>query len=360
MALNNEGFAKKLLRKARRGLRLMLWAFGPGGPTRDDTRLLLVYDFSSQPFSLGDMLVMQEAALIVREERRLGKVDVALVFDPENPVVRDPAFAAVTGEDFLFHLSSILPAAQVNPHLGSLLLFDSHDALESYIADNQRRYVVWPEAMEYASREYLFYHCFNQMFFDHFAKNGSLPVMHSRPAAKKWAREFILKHAPGKIAATIQLRRNPANPARNSRHEAWLEFFRHCENRYPVCFIIICAPHEIDPRLRGLPNVVVAKDHHTALEQDLALIEAAAFHMGASSGPSTICQFNDKPYSIFGWLINPAVFRGIKTEGHRHRFYFSTEYQNWIVEHETPELLQTELERMWPVVSANPPGPALT
>jgi hypothetical protein len=352
MALNNEGTAKKLLRRARRGIRLLRWAAGTAVAAREDARVLLVYDFSSQPFSVGDILVMQEAALIVREERGLGKVDVALVFDPASPVVKDPAFAAVTSEDFLFHLSSVLPSAQVNPYLGSLLLFDSHAALESFIADNRERYVVWPDAEEYTSREYLFYHCFNEMFFDYFVKHGSLPAMHSRPAAARWAQDFLRKHAAGRIAATIQLRRNPANPARNSRYEAWMDFFRHCENRYPVQFVIICAPHEIDPRLRDLPNVILAKDHHTALEHDLALIEAAAFHMGASSGPSTICQFNDKPYCIFGWLIDPSVFRGITVDEHRNRFYFSSEYQNWIVAHETPELLQAEFERIWPVVQA--------
>lgn len=349
--MNNDDTMRATWKQLRRTWRLLKWVFSAvlpvAAPHPENKRVLLVYDLASQPFSVGDILVLQEAALIVRQVRNLGKIDVAVVYDTQKPVVDDPAFSQIDRESFLFHLSSILPAAQVNPLLGAAFLFDSHESLESYIADNESRYFVWPTIGLYTSREYLFYHCFNELFFDYFQQYGRLPVMNSRPAAQTWARHFLEKHTPGQIAGTIQLRRNPVNPARNSRYDAWLAFFRHCESTYPVKFIAICAPHEIDPLLRNLPNVIIAKDHHTSLEQDLALIETAAFHMGASSGPSTICQFNDKPYCIFGWRIDPAVFKGITTDGHRHRFYFSTSFQNWIIEHETVDLLKSEFSFMW-------------
>jgi hypothetical protein len=98
--------------------------------------------------------------------------------------------------------------------------------------------------------------------------------------------------------------------------------------------------------------VVIAKDHFTTLEQDLALIEAASFHMGMSSGPSTVAQFNRKPYCIFSWKINPALFRGIRRDGYRNRFYFSTEFQNWIIDEETTESLITEFLHMWPQIQS--------
>jgi len=353
MAIDNESLLRRLFRQLRRKARLLRWAAGIGMPSLGkNARLLLIYDLSSQPFSLGDLLVMQEAALIVREQENLDKIDVAVVYDGDRPVVDDPAFREITGDSFLFHLSSILPAAQVNPHLGSAFLFDSHEALESFIADNTMSYRVWPPANLYSSREYLFYHCFNEFFFDYYTSHKRLPAMRSRPAARSWAQNFFRQHSGGQIMGTIQLRRNPANPARNSVYDVWFSFFRYCQDKYPVKFLIICAPHEVDPGFRDLPNVVVAKDHCTSLEQDLALIEEAAFHMGASSGPSTICQFNPKPYCIFGWLIDPAVFRGITVDQHRHRFYFSNEHQNWIVHHETLDLLKQEFDRMWPVIKA--------
>ena len=318
-------------------------------------RLLLIYDLASQPFSIGDILIFQEASLVLRDSHNLDKIDIAVVYDANRPVVGDPAFAYIKPENFLFYLPSILPAAQINPYLGGAFLFDSHECLESYIADNESRYYVWPSVGLYTSKEYLFYYCFNELFYEYFKQHRKLPRLTSRPAAQAWAREFFNKHAPHSIMGTVQLRRNPADTGRNSLYAAWLEFFRHCAERYPARFLIICAPHEVDAAFRDLPNVIIAKDHHTSIEQDLALIETAAFHMGASSGPSTICQFNDKPYCIFGWNLDPAVFKGVVCEGSRRRFYFSNDHQSWIAAKETPALLAAEFERMWAILETASP-----
>ncbi len=42
-------------------------------------RLLVIYDFSSQPFSIGDILVIQEASLVLRQVAGVDRVDLALV-----------------------------------------------------------------------------------------------------------------------------------------------------------------------------------------------------------------------------------------------------------------------------------------
>lgn len=322
------------------------------------TRLLIVYDLSAQPFSVGDLLIYQEASLVLRERQGIDMVDLAIVYDPREPVVRDPAFRMIDPESFLFHLSYILPAAQVNPHLGSLLLFDSHSRLETFVVNSGQEYLVWPDLRLYASSEYLFYYCFNELFFEHYERQGSLPALKSRPAARGWADAFVDANSNGCVPATIQLRRNPVNPARNSKYDDWIVFFEHCAKRYPVKFFVICARSEIDPRLRALSNVVVVKDHCTGLEQDLALIEAATFHMGASSGPGTIAQLNAKPYCKFGWKINPALLKGLVREGHRYRFYFSGPLQNWIVEEETSAMLIAEFEHIWGALDKNLTGKA--
>jgi len=312
-----------------------------------ERRLLIIYDFSSQPFSVGDILVMQEAALVLRTAHGLDRIDFACVYDEEQPALNDLALAAIDSESFLFHLSSVLPAAQVNRHLGSIFLFDSHRRLKRFIAQNLGSYEVWPRLLRYATREYLFYHCMNDLFPKFHARHGCLPHLASRAPAQAWAARFIREFSKQKIVGTVQLRRNPSNPSRDSVYHAWREFFRYCERRYPVTFFVICAPDELDPELRSLPNVVCAKDHHTRLEQDLALIEAADFHMGASSGPATVAQFNSRPYCIFGWRIDPAVFTSIRTANHRHHFTFSYPFQSWIVEHENPALLRQEFQHMW-------------
>ena len=341
-----------LRRIRRRALGILRWASVAAGilAERKDSsgrRLLIVYDLSAQPFSVGDVLIFQEASLVLRERFGLALIDFAVVFDPRQPVVNDPAFRDIDSGSFLFHLSYILPAAQVNAHIGSLFLFDSHRQLESFIAESGERYQTWPELGLYASREYLFYRCFNELFHEHYRQHGSLPPLRSRPAVAAWAQGFLEAHGPGRVAGTVQLRRNPANPSRDSRYEHWIALFDYCAARYPVTFFVICAHSEIDPRLRGRANVVVVKDHGTGLEQDLALIEASRFHMGAASGPGTIAQFNEKPYCIFGWKVRLDLLEHVVQEGHRHRFAFSGPLQSWIMQEETNELLVSEFERLW-------------
>jgi hypothetical protein len=348
--LRNQPAVRALQRYAKRALGVFRWSMAGARATAGQgtgKRLLVVYDLASQPFSVGDILVFQEASLVLCERHGLQTVDFAVVYDPEKPVMSYPVFSHIDAGSFLFHLSSILPAAQVNPRLGSVLVLDSRRFLESLIAGNGGDYRVWPSMGLYAGREYLLYHCFNELFHDFYRERGALPNLASRPAARRWAESFIAKHAGSQAAVSVQLRRNPVNPERNSDYDSWLAFFAHCAGRYPVKFIVICSASELDPRLDRAPNVVVAKHHHTTLEQDLALIEAAAIHMGAASGPGTIAQFNRKPYCIFAWKINPALFRGVTRNGHRYRFSFATDLQSWLVDRETPESLVAEFERMW-------------
>lgn len=340
---------KRVWRRVKRAARLLRWGGAVAGASMGEgrRRLLVIYDFSSQPFSIGDILIFQEASLILRERHALDRIDFALVYDPDAPVVPDPAFSGIEPESFLFHLSSVLPAAQVNPYIGSLLLFDNHRHLEHYVADNCERYLVWPELGQYVSKEYLFYFCFNSLFTEHFNNYGSLPAMRSRKAVSDWAARFLEEQAGGLVPVTIQLRRNRANPGRDSDYDAWLTFMRDCAGRYPVKFVIVCGRSEIDTRFRSLTNAIVAKDHGTSLEQDLALLEASAMHMGMASGPATIINFSAKPYCLFKWDINLDKIDGITRDDYRYRLNFATPLQTWIFLNETPDLLTTEFIRMW-------------
>lgn len=336
---------RRLTRYGRWGARRLLDAC-----SREDGEqaLLLVYDFSSQPFSVGDILTLQEAALVRCEENGLRTVDIALVYEPTRPVVSDPAFRHVLPSDFLFHLSSVLPAAQVNPFLRSLLLFGSHRELEKFVADNSERYVVWPSLGLYASHEYLFYHCMDGVFQNYHGVHGGLPQLRSRPAAAAWAQSFLQAHAvDGFVPVSIQLRRNPENPARNSDYESWKAFFARSAAEYQAKFFVICGPSEIDLGFRELPNVILVKEYHTSLEQDLALIEACDIHMGASSGPGMIAIFNRKPYCFFGYDGNEGRLKCLRQAGGRLHFSFAADRQYLIRNTETLEMIQREFERLW-------------
>jgi hypothetical protein len=365
-------------RIARRALRLggfAKWAMPSIGRllaphAASERRLLMIYDTSSQPFNIGDILIMQEGSLVLREKHGIDLVDFALVYDPKRPAIPEPAFASITEANAVYHLASILPVAQVNQHLGSVFLFDSHSQLERFIADNASSYEVWPSAWKYAAGDYLYYAFFNELLYEHYKTHRSIPYLECRPFLREWTANFYRTHVLPQVPVTVNVRNNAVfHTHRNLRLDCWVEFFEYCETRYPAKFVILCARSEIDDRLRRRPNVILAKDHHTSVEQDLALINTSAIHMGAGSGPASMAWFTDKPYLMVNTVYGPGYFAHrdmvLQEEPNIQRFWFAQPLQRIAGGPETTELLVREFERMWAAVdvqawrsAADPEKPA--
>jgi len=351
-------FLVELLRSGRRTLALGRWLVQSLVPReqRQARGLLMVYDLGAQPLSVGDVLVYQEAALALREVHGLGRVDFAFLYDPVAPTHADDAFAHVDSESIVSNLGWVLQAAHVNPFLGSVLLFAERRGLEDFVGAALERSFVWPGLARYASGEYLYYEIFNRILADYHRAKGRVPHLHSRGPAREWATRFVAQHARGSIPVSVQLRRNPHNPARNSDYPSWGALFQHARRAgYPVKFLLVCGVDELDPALDQFDNVVPVKRYGTNVEQDLAVIDAAAMHLGAASGPGTIALFSDKPYCLFGVDAIPWLYRGMRHQDGALRFFFADDRQRLIAEPETPESLRREFERLWPAVSARPP-----
>jgi hypothetical protein len=321
----------------------------------DKKRLLLIYDTSKQPFSIGDILTMQAVSLATRKKYNVDKIDFAIIFDPNDPASTDSAFDSITSENVLYHLSSVLPVAQANQHLGSLFIFDSYLHLQRYVADCVDLYHLWPSRWKYAVGDYLFYDAFDEVFYDYFKTHGSIVQLTCRPFLVEWARAFYHDHLSQLVPVTVNIRNNKLfQTHRNSILEVWLQFFEYCESRYPVKFIIICSWNEIDERLRGCSNVLLAKDHRTGIEQDLALIHTSAIHMGVGSGPYMMAIFNSKPYFIANNSQGLDNFKSpdmiVEIEPGIQQFCFSGPLQRMSNGVETVDLLITEFARMWQAV----------
>ncbi|MEW6114144.1 MAG: hypothetical protein AB1664_18565, partial [Thermodesulfobacteriota bacterium] len=127
----------------------------------------------------------------------------------------------------------------------------------------------------------------------------------------------------------------------------WMEFFKHCEGRYPVKFLLLAGSvREVPPELRSLSNILVTKDYNTTLEQDMCLVECSSMFMGSSSGPSIMVVYSDKPYAIFGFK-SPSPER---VKPGMDRFAFATNHQRIIWENETFPMILDEFLRMYKVV----------
>jgi hypothetical protein len=282
------------------------------------------------------------------------------VYDPQSPTCADPVFASITPENVMYHLASVLPVAQANQYLGSMFVFNSHAHLRRFVRDNADLYQIWPSNWPLES-EYLYYPIMNDVLYHYHNEHKTIPRLSCRPFLVNWAKTFYDEHATSYIPITVQIRNNPLiSTVRNSRLDCWLEFFRYCEDRYPVRFIIVCALSEVDERLRHCRNVIVAKDHGTTIEQDLALISTAAIHMGASSGPGILAVFNSRPYLMFSTTMIPHLYRGLIEEDGFLRFCFSHPLQRHSGEPETTDLLIKEFARMWAAIECGHTVPAAT
>lgn len=331
-------------------LHLMSWAFARFNrrklAPKVQKRLLVIYDLQSQTFTVGDPLDFQAVAVALREQWNLEEVDFALVH--ESALARSANQWGLSELNFPSRLNQILPSAQVNERLGSLFLFDSHKQLDEFLQDNIRRYEIWPPGFTYKLGKNIKYRIFNEILYDYARERGRLPVYHSRPVMASWARQFCADNVLPDVLVTINIRNNPRwGSDRNLNVDVWLKFLGSCRGRYPVRFVIVCAKEEVDVRLRALDHVMIAKDFETNVEQDVALIDIAAFHMGASSGVCSKAMFGDAPYCIVRTDVQPASFRGMSVEDGHLRFFGARVDQRFWTGSETLELLTLEFDRMW-------------
>ena len=261
---------------------------------------MIVYDLRTQPLSIGDFLNYMEVGEVI------GDKDIAFSYDPASPVIRSPAFSHINAGNFMHHFAPFLSFTDK--------------------VFTKKAYGSWPPA--HYRNQYVHYYIHNEVL-----KNGIKPLtMKSLP----WAKKFLQEHSAKYV---IQVRNNFLTTNRNSNWMAWLNFLRRRKEN----FVLIGTLGEIREELR-LPNVIVAKDHNTTMEQDMALVEAADVFMGASSGPATIAIFNNKPYRVFNTNVSAGWVDGYVMENGRGHFRFSVENQVMIKGHESADLIEKEFE----------------
>lgn len=312
---------------------------------KSQKRLLCVYDLGYSPYQVGAILILVEAALILRLKHQLEMVDYCFVVDPQNPNPRIDKFPHITSQTYHEHLAQLVSLVLASPYVGSVFVFDAKEPFRKFISDNVDRYLVWPSlaTVEYRDQDYLkVWGKTANMIWDLIAnfylEKGFIPHLSVRPVAIDWANGFITENILPDVPITVNLRRNLYfDVSRNSDYPSWIEFFKFCEDRFPAKFIVIGTVDEIDNSLRNLSNVILAKDHGTNLEQDLALIQCASMYMGATSGISSMAFLNAKPYLIF----NYRQINSISPECGKS-YIFANEWQRLIWEPESTAKLIEE------------------
>ncbi len=305
---------------------------------QSEKRILAIYDFRTHPWTVGELLYFQQMTLMLRVEHNIDKVDMIWLCDPSRP---KHGIYGITPENYHYHLSTLLPLAQVNPHLGSFLLMDSSQALESYVTNNLHRYHVFPPARDIFGLQDSYRDYFNcvQRFY---AKHGFIPHLSCKPAMVKWAYSFIEQEVRPHLPVVVHLRNRSAEMERNAKLEDWSEFFTFCQDKFNVKFILISTREEIDPRFRGLENVIFSKDYSTTVEQDMALIQASLIFLGTRSGTWVFPAFSNLPYILFNFRTQDEDI----PHGSVHLLW-ATSLQRLVWEPETTESLIDEFTNLF-------------
>lgn len=346
---------KKIVRSIRnftRGIN----RFFSGNARIDTNNILLVYDTTSQPYSVGDLLLLQVASNILCSIHRCNCVDIAFNYSIKNPSQCDKVFSGVvTGDNVLSYITRLIPILNFNKNLNEILIFSGLDNLYKHINMGDHK-VIYPSPYAVASKAYITPNIFDEVIYPFFMKNGFIPELAPRDFLLSWAKNFLNDNfGQDAIVVTVNIRNNLGwSTERNSNLEAWSSLFAKSSSIKNLFFLVICDKHEI-PRGISHKNVIFAKDHCTSLDEDMALIYAANFHMGSNSGPTNIAIFNNKPYRIFNTDFDKSnIYKNdvlIKIDDDYHKFIFSNGNQKIYGKSENFDVLYKNFLELYESVS---------
>lgn len=296
------------------------------------SRLTLFLDFSVQPYSIGDMLVVLVGGLAAADEQGLDGLNVVALADPSRP-----------------HEDPNMAAAHRNPweSLGRVLPLFELAGVASVEFRTDGRAFLPPSAQKYAAYEAL------QRIALFHRRRGRVPGLRFSHERCAWA-DMVLGKC-GKRVITVNLRQNyDHHEHRNHTPSVWAEAMERAHARWGVKFCVVGDAHEA----KWLPHgfVIRAKDRHTSLMDDLALVHRSKAHIGSPSGPAMVATLGTAPYFIPQADMLPHLDKyggALRVDSDGDMVYsFASPGQKWSSKPESVDLLVNAIgdlvKRAWP------------
>lgn len=320
-------------------------------PPSETRRMISIYDLCTQPVSFGDFYMFQYGAYTLAKLIDISKIDFYILFDPSIRAL-DPNFHKFLEPDkHHFRALKLLPLLDLCPYLGSLSIIDSEQQMQRVLSSYTQPIELWPTIEQLNTRTYTYYQIISMvnMYKERF---GNIPEIPLRSPQKEWIQNLFTVKLDRRIFVSVNIRKNDSiHLHRNSSIDQWAKFFEYCSEKYPVTFVILCEPHEIDPNLRKYSNVIYAKDLGSTADIDCSIVITSAFHMGSSSGPCAVAFFTNKPFFVSNMdcIHRLSHFNGMmrECEDGYLRTPFNGEFQRHINGNENFEILVNEFEAIW-------------
>ncbi len=272
-----------------------------------EKRILGIWDIKSG-LALGVLIEFLTRLLCQAELKNIKKIDIAFIYDSESPITNPKFSQYINASNLHYHLAEIIPILNTAPKLGSVLFFDSHSNFEYFLAENGVRYHTEPSFSEYLKGVTAIERNF-AVIRDFYLEKKFVPQLEFKQTTIKWARAFIKKYTGDKLMVSINLRFNSQfTPDRNADLEVWSNLFKYANDKYPnIAFIILGRKGELGDRFKNFPNIIFSKDFNTNVEQDLALIHCAFFHMGTTSGLASLAYYGNTPCVLTNFRARDTI-----------------------------------------------------
>ena len=145
---------KRIIRPTRNFIRAFNRFFS-GNSRMEADNILLVYDTTSQPYSIGDLLLLQVASNILCLIHKCDSVDIAFNYSKKNPSECDKVFnRVVTSDNVLSYITKLTPILNFNKNLNEILIFSRLNYLYNYINGGGHK-IIYPSPYAIASKAYI-------------------------------------------------------------------------------------------------------------------------------------------------------------------------------------------------------------
>ena len=316
--------------------------------SNNEKKILAIADFRAVGFALGFYIHFQMILLCEAYLNRINKIDFAFVYNPEKPVSHWKDASLVNSNNFHLHFAELIPLLNINPKLGSVFVFNSHNDFESFLKINSKNYILRPSLFNYVNKNKITRDNFS-LFRNFYLRHKFLPKLEISNFVSLWTKAFIKKYAKGKYVIAVNLRSNPFfDNKRNAIISAWEQFFAYCFKKHPdVIFVILGRKNEITEELK-LPNVIFAQDHNINIQHTLSFIKHSLFYMATSSGPASFAILSDYiPYIITSFRAPDISYNYNWFKPGSFLPWQNKELQKLVWEKESPQILIKEFENLF-------------
>lgn len=310
-------------------------------------RIMGIWDTNISPVQLGGLLIFVEELQIQRSIYGADVIEICFVGDQSAGLnVRNDknseSFRVIDVAQSKYQ--QLLTAIQNIDGVETCYVCDKTESLKDSLKEKPVRYELWPVI----NGNSLSVHNYGSILYiqEFYQKEGYIPYLNCRSEPLSWALQFIQHNVLPHMPVVVHLKNNPHEVGcSNANFEAWLGFFKICQRKYNVTFVLI-GSEDVPDEIGDLPNVIISRHFGSNLSRDLALIQISSVFVGMSSGPCVIKVFSDTPYLIYKNPDHHAEEMALEL-GDSNRFSFAAALQKFLRVFETDENLLLEFDSIY-------------